>query len=54
MYLNIMKNKKTWKTTLSICRSHGDANEKVKNTTIEYLGDLETLKNEYDDPISHF
>ena len=54
MYLNIMKNKKTWKTTLSICRGHGDANEKVKNTTIEYLSDLETLKNEYDGPISHF
>ncbi len=54
MYLNIMKNKKTGKTTLSIRRGYRDANGKVKNTTIEYLGDLETLKNEYDDPISHF
>ena len=54
MYLNIMKNKKTGKTTLSIRRGYRDANGKVKNTTIEYLGDLETLKNEYDDPITHF
>lgn len=54
MYLNIMKNKKTGKVTLSIRRGYRDANGKVKNTTIEYLGDLETLKNEYDDPIAHF
>ena len=54
MYLNIMKNKTTGKTTLSIRRGYRDANGKVKNITIEYLGDLETLKNEYDDPIAHF
>ena len=54
MYLNIMKNKKTGKTTLSIRRGYRDSNGKVKNTTIEYLGDLETLKKEYDDPITHF
>ena len=54
MYLNIMKNKKSGKTTLSIRRGYRDANGKVKNTTIEYLGDLETLKNKYDDPISYF
>lgn len=54
MYLNIMKNKKTGKTTLSIRRGYRDANGKVKHSTIKYLGDLDTLKNDYDDPISHF
>lgn len=54
MYLNIMKNKKTGKTTLSIRRGYRDSNGKVKHTTIKYLGDLDTLKNDYDDPISHF
>jgi len=39
-----MKNKKTGKTTLSIRRGYRDINGKVKNVTIEYLGDLEMLK----------
>ena len=54
MYLNIMNNKKTGKTRLSIRRGYRDANGKIKNVTIQNLGDLEVLKKDYDDPISHF
>ena len=54
MYLNIMNNKKTGKTRLSIRRGYRDANGKVKNVTIQNLGDLEVLKKDYDDPIAHF
>ena len=54
MYLNIMNNKKTGKTRLSIRRGYRDNNGKVKNITIQNLGDLEDLKKQYDDPITHF
>ena len=54
MYLNIMNNKKTGKTKLSIRRGYRDENGKVKNTTIIYLGDLEDLRKQFDDPIPHF
>ena len=54
MYLNIMKNKKTGKTSLSICRGFRDETGKVKHTTVKTLGLLEKLKEEYDDPIAHF
>ena len=54
MYLNIMNNKKTGKTRLSIRRGFRDKNGKVKNITIQNLGDLEDLKKIYEDPIAHF
>lgn len=54
MYLNIMKNKKTGKTSLSICRGFRDENGKVKHTTVKTLGLLEDLEKDFDDPISHF
>lgn len=54
MYLNIMNNKKTGKTRLSIRRGYRDENGIVKNTTIQNLGDLEELKKQYDDPIAYF
>ena len=54
MYLNIMKNNKTGKTYLSICRGYRDENGKVKHSTIETLGLLENLQKEYEDPIDHF
>ena len=54
MYLNIMNNKKTGKTRLSIRRGYRNANGKVKNVTIQNLGDLDELKKQYDDPIAHF
>ena len=54
MYLNIMNNKKTGKTRLSIRRGFRDKDGKVKNITIQNLGDLDILKKQYDDPITHF
>lgn len=54
MYLNIMNNKKTGKTRLSIRRGYRDNQGKVRNVTIQNLGDLEDLKKQYDDPITHF
>lgn len=54
MYLNIMNNKKTGKTRLSIRKGFRDKNGIVKNITIQNLGDLEILKKQYDDPIAHF
>ena len=54
MYLNIMKNKKTGKTRLSIRRGYRDKNGKVKHSTVQNIGDLEELKKQFDDPISHF
>ena len=54
MYLNIMNNKKTGKTKLSIRRGYRDTDGKVKNITIQNLGDLEELKKVYPDPITHF
>lgn len=54
MYLNIMKNKKTGKTRLSIRRGYRDKNGKVKHSTVQNLGDLEELKKQFDDPISYF
>lgn len=53
MYLNIMNNKKTGKTTLSIRRGYRE-NGKVKHKTVQTLGTLDVLKQQYDDPISHF
>jgi len=49
-----MNNKKTGKTTLSIRRGFRDKDGKVKNVTIQNLGDLEKLKKDYADPILHF
>ena len=54
MYLNIMKNKTTGKTSLSICRGYRDENGKVKHSTVETLGLLENLQKDFDDPIAHF
>ena len=54
MYLNIMNNKKTGKTRLSIRKGFRDKNGKVKNVTIQNLGDLDVLKQQFEDPISHF
>ena len=54
MYLNIMNNKKTGKTRLSIRRGYRDIDGKVKNVTIQNLGDLDDLKKQFDDPIAHF
>ena len=53
MYLNVMNNKKTGKTTLSIRRGYRE-NGKVKHATVKNLGSLEDLLKQYSDPIAHF
>lgn len=53
MYLNVMNNKKTGKTTLSIRRGYRE-NGKVKHSTVQNLGSLDDLKSQFDDPIAHF
>lgn len=53
MYLNVMNNKKTGKTTLSIRRGYRE-NGKVKHSTIQNLGSLDDLKSQFPDPIAHF
>ena len=53
MYLNVMNNKKTGKTTLSIRRGYRE-NGKVKHSTVQTLGSLDELKKQFDDPIAHF
>lgn len=53
MYLNVMNNKKTGKTTLSIRRGYRE-NGKVKHSTVQTLGSLDKLKKQFDDPIAHF
>ena len=54
MYLNVMNNKKSGTTTLSIRRGYRDENGKVKNVTVQYLGKLEDLEKEFEDPIAHY
>ena len=54
MYLNVMNNKKTGKTTLSIRRGYRDKDGKVKNVTVQNIGDLDKLKKDYPDPIAYF
>jgi transposase len=49
-----MNNKKSGKIRLSIRRGYRDNTGKVKNVTIQNLGDLEDLKKQYDDPITYF
>ncbi len=53
MYLNVMNNKKTGKTTLSIRRGYRE-NGKVKHSTVQNLGSLDDLKSQFADPIAHF
>lgn len=53
MYLNVMNNKKTGKTTLSIRRGYRE-NGKVKHSTVKTLGSLDELKKQFKDPIAHF
>jgi transposase len=53
MYLKKSTLKKTGRTHLSICHSY-NLNGKSKTKTIQTLGYVDVLKEEYDDPIAHF
>lgn len=55
MYLQQNKNKKTGRTYLAIVHKYRDKNSKnIRSKTIQSLGYLDELENEYDDPIAHF
>ena len=54
MYLRKYTDKRINKTYLSIARGYQNAEGKTRTKIVEYLGCLEDLKMQYDDPISHF
>lgn len=55
MYLKKSTNSKTGRTYLSVVESYYDKNSKSSRTkTIESIGYLDELTEQYDDPISHF
>lgn len=54
MILKITKDKRRNKTYLSIIHGYRDKNGKTKHQHIESLGSVESLKEKYEDPISHF
>lgn len=55
MFLKKIPNKKTGRTFLSIVEGYRDPNTgKTRHKTIEALGYLDELENDYNDPIAHF
>ena len=54
MNLKITKDKRRNKTYLSIIHGYRDKYGKTKHQHIESLGSIESLKEKYEDPISHF
>ena len=54
MYLRKYTDKRINKTYLSIARGYQNSEGKTRTAIVEYLGSLEELQKQYDDPISHF
>lgn len=54
MYLRKYTDKRINKTYLSIARGYQNSEGKTRTAIIEYLGSLEELQKQYDDPIAHF
>ena len=54
MYLRKYTDKRINKTYLSIARGYQNSEGKTRTKIVEYLGCLDDLKKEYDDPIAHF
>lgn len=54
MYLRKYTDKRINKTYLSIARGYQNSEGKTRTKIIEYLGCLDDLQKQYDDPISHF
>lgn len=54
MYLRKYTDKRINKTYLSIARGYQNAEGKTRTKIVEYLGCLDDLKKQYEDPISHF
>jgi len=54
MYLRKYTDKRINKTYLSIARGYQNTEGKTRTKIVQYLGCLEDLQKQYDDPISHF
>lgn len=54
MYLRKYTDKRINKTYLSIARGYRNAEGKTRTAIVEYIGELEDLKKQYDDPVAHF
>lgn len=54
MYLRKYTDKRINKTYLSIAKGYQNSEGKTRTKIIEYLGCLDDLQKQYDDPISHF
>ena len=54
MYLRKYTDKRINKTYLSIARGYQNAEGKTRTKIVEYLGCLDDLKKQYEDPIAHF
>lgn len=54
MYLRKYTDKRINKTYLSIARGYQNSEGKTRTKIVEYLGCLDDLKKQYDDPIAHF
>lgn len=54
MYLRKYTDKRINKTYLSIARGYQNAEGKTRTKVIQYLGSLDELQKQFDDPIAHF
>ena len=54
MYLGKYTDKRINKTYLSIARCYQNAEGKTRTKVIQYLGSLDELQKQFDDPIAHF
>lgn len=54
MYLRKYTDKRINKTYLSIARGYQNSEGKTRTAIVQYLGSLEELQKQYDDPIAHF
>ena len=54
MYLRKYTDKRINKTYLSIARGYRNEQGKTRTAIVQYIGELEELKKEYPDQITHF
>lgn len=54
MYLRKYTDKRINKTYLSIARGYQNSEGKTRTKVVQYLGSLDELQKQYDDPIAHF
>ena len=54
MYLRKYTDKRINKTYLSIARGYRNSEGKTRTAIVQYLGQLDELKKQFEDPIAHF